>query len=136
MSQLDRETDELTLQKFHNDLEVWRRYLQAASKKPSIASVPMPALLPVKDRLLLPGEAERLAWISGDFSVKGQAYGIEIPSLGIYKWAYIDHHPDTIPWLRLALKGNAAAKSNTIVLWHRHCESVSVEPGAYHLLEI
>lgn len=96
------ESAELTLAKFHNDLLVRRLFFEAALTNPDLVSCPMLSLLSVEDRLQIPGQSKWLVWISGDFSKKGQSFGIEYwdPDRGTIKeWAYMPHPPETIALL-------------------------------------
>ena len=52
-------------------------FLEAAAASPRIASCPMASVLPIEDILEIMGQSKALVWLSGDFSVLGQSWGIE-----------------------------------------------------------
>ena len=70
------ESEQLALAKFHNDLLVRKVFLEAAAASPRIASCSMASVLPIEDRLKIPGQSKALVWLSGDFSVPGQSWGV------------------------------------------------------------
>lgn len=112
------ETEALTLAKFHNDIRVNRVFLEAAVRDPSIASCSLMATIKVQERLAIPGQSAGLFWISGDFSMLGQSYGIEYidQSKGHVKlWVFIEHPSEVIKAIRLALSGGAEKKGYAIV---------------------
>ena len=104
------ESSELTLAKFHNDMSVRRRFLEAAADNPRIVTCSMVSVMSVDDRLCVPGQSKWLVWLSGDFSLEGNSYGIEFwhPELGNCKWWSFIRHPDNVvKALRVALAGKA-----------------------------
>ena len=104
------ESSELTLAKFHNDMSVRRRFLEATADNPRIVTCSMVSVMSVDDRLCVPGQSKWLVWLSGDFSLEGNSYGIEFwhPDLGNCKWWSFIRHPDNVvKALRVALAGKA-----------------------------
>ena len=104
------ESMELTLKKFHNDLSVRRRFLEAALDNPQIITTSMVSVMAVDDRLMVPGQSKWLVRLSGDFSLEGNSYGIEFwdPDLGNCKWwSFIPHPESVVAALRTALAGEA-----------------------------
>ena len=104
------ETQEVTNAKFHNDIKIYKQYFRLLANNPRLASCSMVSAMRLKDRLKVPGQSKHLMWLSGDFSIEGQAYGVEglHPKLGYVKrWAYIAHPPEVIAKLRIALSGKS-----------------------------
>ena len=89
-------------------MSVRRRFLEATVENPHIVNCSMVSVMPVDDRLCLPGQYNWLVWLSGDFSLEGNSYGIEFwhPELGNCKWWSFIRHPDNVgKALRVALAG-------------------------------
>ena len=102
------ESEAQALAKFRNDLSVRRRFLQAAVSNPCLVTCSMVSMMDVTERLKVPGQSKWLVWLSGDFSVKGNSFGIEFwdPKLGHQKWwSFIEHPVKTLAALREALAG-------------------------------
>ena len=75
-----------------------------------LASCFMVSAMRLEDRLEIPGQSKQSMWVNGDFSIEGQAFGVEglHPTLGYVKrWAYIAHLQEVIIKLRAAPKGRA-----------------------------
>lgn len=111
------EDEATTLAKFHNDLNVRLRFLKAAAANPHIATCSMLSLMDLEDRLQVPGQSQSMAWISGDFSKKGQSFGVEVlhPTRGLLKfWSFLPHPEKVSKALELAMKGKAT-KGSAIV---------------------
>ena len=90
------ESKELTLKKFHNDMSVRRRFLQAALRNSNIVTCSMVSIMFVEDRLQVPGQSKFLTWVSGDFSIDSNSFGIEFwdPQLDkMCKWWSFLRHP-------------------------------------------
>ena len=105
------ESREATNAKFHNDIKIYRQYFKLLANNPRLASCSMVSAMRLEDRLEVPGQSKHLIWLSGDFSIEGQAFGIEglHPTVGYVKrWAYIAHPQEVIVKLREALKGKSA----------------------------
>ena len=91
------ESREATNAKFHNDIKIYRQYFKLLANNPRLASCSMVSAMRLEDRLEVPGQSKHLMWVSGDFSIEGQAFGIEglHPTVGYVKrWAYIAHPQD------------------------------------------
>jgi site-specific DNA-cytosine methylase len=105
------ESEELTLRKFQNDLLIRKKFLTAAASNPRIASCSMVSVLPVEERLKVPGQSKWLIWLGGDFSVLGQSFGIEYwdADTDTYRkvYSYVAHPQGVLDQLRSALAGNA-----------------------------
>ena len=104
------ETQEKANAKFHNDLHVYKLLMYACRDNPRIASCSMASVLPLQQRLSIPGQSKWLVWLSGDFSIKAQSFGIEMwhPDHGeIRRYAIIEHPPEVIAAFREAAAGNA-----------------------------
>ena len=105
------ESEQLALSKFRNDLLVRKVFLEAAAASPRIASCSMASVLPIEDRLKIPGQSKALVWLSGDFSVLGQSWGIEFWDFDTdsYRmlYSYVAHPQEVLDQLYLALEGKA-----------------------------
>ena len=64
--------------KFLNDMRVYRLLMYACRDNPAVATCSLVSLLPLEQRLAVPGQSKWLVWLSGDFSMKAQSYGIEL----------------------------------------------------------
>ena len=71
----------------------------------------MASVLPIEDRLKIPGQSKALVWLSGDLSVLGQSWGIEFwnSDTESYRklYSYVAHPQEVLDQLYLALKGQA-----------------------------
>ena len=105
------ESEQLALSKFRNDLLVRKVFLEAAAVSPRIASCSMASVLPIEDRLKIPGQSKALIWLSGDFSALGQSWGIEFWDFDAdsYRklYSYVAHPQEVLEQLYLALEGKA-----------------------------
>ena len=102
------ETHEVALAKFQNDLLVRRAFFEAAAQNPAIASCSMVSVMPLCDRLLVPGQSKMLVYLSGDFSLVGQSFGIEFEyPMHTKLCCFISHPPETLRLLREVLNGLA-----------------------------
>ena len=113
-----RESPTLALAKFHNELLIRKLFLRAAVADPSLASCSMLSMLKIEDRLHIPGESKWLAWLSGDFSMHGQSFGVELlhPEMGyVRRYCFLPHPPAVVAALRVALAGNSEKRGYAIV---------------------
>jgi len=113
-----RESRPLALAKFHNELLIRKIFLRAAMDDPSLASCSMLSVLKVVDRLRIPGESKWLVWLSGDFSMHGQSFGVELlhPELGyVRRYCFLPHPPAVVAALRVALAGDSEKRGYAIV---------------------
>ena len=111
------ESQELATAKFKNDMHVYRLLMYACRDNPAVASCSMVSMLTLEQRLAVPGQSKWLVWLSGDFSMKAQSYGIELwhPVHGHEKFYCVIMHPQaTIDALRRALAGDSV-KGTAIV---------------------
>ena len=88
----------------------------------------------VTERLKVPGHSKWLVWLSGDFSVKGNSFGIEFwdPKLGHQKWwSFIEHPVKTLEALREALAGKVkkhqAIMSSVLERLNKLCGRIPME---------
>ena len=99
------------MSKFRNDLLVRKAFLEEAAVSPRIASCSMASVLPIEDRLKIPGQSKALVWLSGDFSVLGQSWGIEFWDFDTESYrklySYVVHPQEVLDQLYVALKGQA-----------------------------
>ncbi len=72
------ESQALATAKFRNDMHVYRLLMYACRDNPAVATCSMVSMLPLDQRLAVPGQSKWLVWLSGDFSMKAQSYGIEL----------------------------------------------------------
>ena len=72
------ESDDQALAKFHNDLLVYKHLMYACMDNPRVASCSMASILPLEQQLAMPGQSKCLVWLSGDFRIKAQSFGIEM----------------------------------------------------------
>ena len=106
------ETADQALVKFHNDLLVYKHLMYACRANPRVASCSMVSVLPLEQRLAIPGQSKWLVWLSGDFSIKAQSFGIEMwhPVHGqIRRYGVYEHPPKVVAAFRKAAAGNARA---------------------------
>ena len=104
------ESQEMATAKFHNDMCVYRKLMYACRDNSSVATCSMASSMPLQQRLKIPGQSKWLVWLSGDFSVKGQPFGIEMfhKDYGsIKRYSVVQHPPETIAALRKALRGES-----------------------------
>ena len=81
------ESREATNAKFHNDIKIYKQFFKLLANNPRLASCSMVSAMRLEDRLEVPGQSKHLMWVSGDFSIEGQAFGVEglHPTLGYVK---------------------------------------------------
>ena len=86
--------------------------LYVCRDNPAVASCSIASMLSLDQRLAVPGQSKWLVWLSGDFSMKAQSYGIEPgielwhPVLGHQKFYCAIMHPQAaIDASRRALAG-------------------------------
>ena len=111
------ETQVQATMKFHNDLLTYKKLMYACRDNPRVASCSMASVLPLEQRLSIPGQSKWLVWLSGDFSKKAQSFGIEMwhPVLGeIRQYAVMSHPPEVLAEFARAAAGNAT-KGEAIV---------------------
>ena len=109
-ARLHGESQQLSTAKFLNDMRVYRLLMYACRDNSAVATCSLVSLLPLEQRLAVPGQSKWLVWLSGDFSMKAQSYGIELWHLvhGHQKFYSVVHHPqETIDALREALAGRS-----------------------------
>ena len=142
-SRFHNESQELATAKFHNDMCVYRHMMYACRDNPSVASCSMVSMLPLEKRLLIPGQSKWLVWLSGDFSMLAQSYGVELwhPEKGNIKlYSVIKHPKATVTALRLALAGNSikggavvssvCERANKLMCEFQHRELLAARPTA------
>ena len=130
------ETQEMATRKFHNDMLVYKHMLYACRDNPRVATASMVSLLPLQQRLQIPGQSKYLVWLSGDFSMLGQSYGIEMwhPDLGhIKRYAVIRHPQATIDALRKALAGKSV---KGVAIVSSVCERLNKLMGEFHFRDL
>jgi hypothetical protein len=113
-----RESPALALAKFHNELLIRKLFLEAAMLNPNLAACSMLSVLRVADRLKVPGESTMLVWLSGDFSMEGNSFGVEFwdAVLGYRReYCFVPHPAAVITALREALAGLSEKKGYAIV---------------------
>ena len=109
-ARLHGESQQLSTAKFLNDMRVYKLLMYACRDNPDVATCSLVSLLPLEQRLTVPGQSKWLVWLSGDFSMKAQSFGIELwhPVHGHQKFYSVVHHPQaTIDALREALAGRS-----------------------------
>ena len=130
------ETQEMATKKFHNDMLVYKLMLYACRANPRVATASMVSLLPLQQRLQIPGQSKWLVWLSGDFSMLGQSYGVEMwhQDLGhIKRYAVIKHPPATIDALRYALAGKSV---KGVAIVSSVCERLNKLMGEFHFRDL
>ena len=101
-----------------------------------VATASMVSLLPLQQRLQIPGQSKWLVWLSGDFSMLGQSYGVEMwhPDLGhIKRYAVIKHPQATIDALRHALAGKSV---KGVAIVSSVCERLNKLMGEFHFRDL
>ena len=130
------ETQEMATRKFHNDMLIYKLMLYACRSNPRVATASMVSLLPLQQRLQIPGQSKWLVWLSGDFSMLGQSYGIEMwhPEFGhIKRYAVIKHPQATIDALRHALAGKSV---KGVAIVSSVCERLNKLMGEFHFRDL
>lgn len=122
------ESQAMATKKFHNDLIFYKKLMEACLANPAVASCSMLSLLPLDQRLNIPGQSKHLVWLSGDFSKKAQSFGVEgwHASKGYFKkYCVIYHSPSIISSFEEAARGDAkrgeAIVSSVLERFNKFC---------------
>ena len=104
------ESADQALAKFHNDLLVYKHLMYACRDNSRVASCSMASILPLEQRLTIPGQSKWLVWLSGDLSIKANSFGIEMWHLvhgEIRRYSVYKHPPNVVAAFREAAAGNS-----------------------------